>query len=263
MSPSSWGSRSLLILILAIVTFRLIVVADGAPTGDSATKTDKLEQLNNSPKDLERLRAMFLGSQLQAIQNYQQRQALAHLNQGNSSSQDQSQVLKDQSIHVVPLSALPALSTDGGNSSAHQFILYQSLRANASGQESNSDDKDDDRLAKLVSHDANFKNDARQSSLFPGLVSSNFGNSFGVGGGNTNPLMNGALFRQPMVPTPMRMPHLSSSPFGSLTTLTLTGQRPQQQQQPRPKSSIIGNTGGSMALTNDNVVVVNVLSGNY
>ena len=87
--------------------------------------------------------------------------------------------------------------------------------------------------------------DARQSSLFSGLKSP-FNPTFPTSLG-ANPLMNN-LLHPPSFPT---LPSLPTFPQAT-------------PKPPRPpKSSVIGNNGGSMALTNDNVVVVNVLSNNY
>ena len=85
-------------------------------------------------------------------------------------------------------------------------------------------------------------NDARQASLFQGFRP--FNNPLG----QTYPL-GGGLVQSPSFP---QMPSFQS--FPSLPTF------PRRQQ---PKTSIIGGGGGPMALTNDNVVVVNVLSSNF
>lgn len=119
--------------------------------------------------------------------------------------------------------------------------------------------------------------DARQSSLlsnlhFPGTnplgLGGGLGNPLGLGGVNnplglgsisnplglggvSNPLAMNSLFQAPKIPT---MPTLPALPTFSLSTPKPTL---------RAKSSIIGNNGGPMSLTNDNVVVVNVLSNNW
>lgn len=93
---------------------------------------------------------------------------------------------------------------------------------------------------------------ARQSGLFSGLNSFMASNpmqqsGFGLNGlSNANPLLQGVgnLLQ-------------SAQKFPSLTPAT-----PSKPPAPVKSSSLIGNNGGSTALTNDNVVVVNVLSYN-
>lgn len=102
---------------------------------------------------------------------------------------------------------------------------------------------------KLSGNDTT-RNDPRQSSLFSGFRPAVFPGTLGSGL-NSNALN---MIRPPSFPSLPSLPTLPTFP-----TLPLPTQKP-----PRPpKSSIIGNNGGSMALTNDNVVVVNVLSNNY
>lgn len=90
------------------------------------------------------------------------------------------------------------------------------------------------------------QNEARQSGLFSGFMPNIMATnplqqpSFGLTG--TNPLFEGMgnLLKQ------------TKNPFAPATP----------KPAPPPRSSLIGNNGGSTALTNDNVVVVNVLSYN-
>lgn len=102
---------------------------------------------------------------------------------------------------------------------------------------------------KEPAHAAVDKSEGRQSSLFnafklqtPSLLT-----------GATNPLMSGFM-QQPSIPA---LPALPSFPsFASLAKPSTP------KPYAPPKTSIIGNNGGPMAMTNDNVVVVNVFSNN-
>lgn len=91
---------------------------------------------------------------------------------------------------------------------------------------------------------------ARQSSLFSGFKlpsSPAFANTFS----GASPFLSN-LAQPPTLPTLPKLP--------TLPTLPVITPKPPKP----PKSSIISNNnGGPMALTNDNVVVVNVLSNNY
>lgn len=99
---------------------------------------------------------------------------------------------------------------------------------------------------------------SRQSNIFSGFTfpgAATFPNPLlgGAGGLNSNPFLTN-LMRSPTLPTLPGLPTLPPLPKFPLAT----------PKPPRPpKSSVIGNNGGTMALTNDNVVVVNVLSNNY
>lgn len=116
------------------------------------------------------------------------------------------------------------------------------------------DDIDEDSVV-ISSHLVHDTPHGRQSSFFQGFRPP-FPNSIGGGG----PFGGGSYGGSPFganngfsgMIRPPPLPPLPSFPaFGG-------------QQQPRPpKTSIIGNGGGPMALTNDNVVVVNVLSSNF
>lgn len=101
-----------------------------------------------------------------------------------------------------------------------------------------------------VSHsNVGLKSDARQSSLFSSFrppVLSGLGSS-------TNPVLGSSPFMSNLLSRPSELPKFPA--------FSLIGATP---KPPKPaKSSIIGNNGGTTALTNDNVVVVNVLSNNY
>lgn len=89
------------------------------------------------------------------------------------------------------------------------------------------------------------QNEARQSSFFSGL-------------GRMNPLAGGDLFKPISMPTFPKLPDLTASMKPQQPPVVPTLPPP----APKPKTSIIGGGSGPMALTNDNVVVVNVLSSN-
>lgn len=89
--------------------------------------------------------------------------------------------------------------------------------------------------------------EARQSSFLTGL------HLPGTNPLGSNPLANN-LFQSAK---PFQLPTMPS--FPPLPSIPMMTPKP----PPQPKSSIIGNNGGPMSLTNDNVVVVNVLSNNW
>lgn len=124
---------------------------------------------------------------------------------------------------------------------------------NTSPSNDTNPDSSDDSLTSVSAHESGHsKNDARQSSLFSGL---------GLGGSNSafqNPLASG-MFKPMTLPPIPTLPALSlEPPTAGLPSSPLAPPPP----PPRPpKTSILGG-GGPMALTNDNVVVVNVFSNN-
>jgi hypothetical protein len=254
-----------LISFVAVAALLCLVLID-RPKMTGCAPSAALDELASS-SNAARLKQMFLDSQIDAIRNYHEHQTLERLK--DASNQTGPNRPSFPTIQVIPLTgdarnkSLRELFAEFQNSPTKwtQQALVNSSNGNDTSNENdvNNDDNVDDKLTKSVQHDTkDLKNDARQSSLFPGVVSPAFGNSFGIGGGNTNPLVNGAFLRPPsafaVLPTMPTMPSLHGFRLP-------TGQ---QQQAPRPpKTSVIGNGGGSMAMTNDNVVVVNVLSGNY
>lgn len=111
--------------------------------------------------------------------------------------------------------------------------------------------EDDDALINLQSTDhivSDHKNDARQASLFSNLM--------GPALPSLSPPSFSGVSSNPFVSNILSTPQLPKLP-----TFTLPSPTPKPAKP--PKSSIIGNNGGTTALTNDNVVVVNVLSNNY
>lgn len=105
-------------------------------------------------------------------------------------------------------------------------------------------------------HDSPLHTEARQSSFLSGLKLP------GTNPLNPNPF-GGGLFHTPSFPSLPTMPLMPTVPvlptLPPLPTLPILTPKP----PPRPKTSIIGDSAGPMSLTNDNVVVVNVLSGNW
>lgn len=154
------------------------------------------------------------------------------------------------SSNLARLRKMYSESSDLAHQSLHELLILKHLI----------NESDDSNSTKLEGTDLNASilpllenlakhNEARQSSLFNSFklpASQPFANPFGT----YNPLMNN-LLKPPSLPTLPMLP--------TLPTFQLPSPRPSRP----PKSSIIGNNGGSMALTNDNVVVVNVLSNNY
>lgn len=180
-------------------------------------------------KDGERLRQMFQDSHKLALQGLYESNALDLIQRVSNAS-------KNNSI----LSNNPLLSIDFGNN-PDKIAKGPVGSSSTVEDQTNSNSREEDRIAEKLKgsthNDLHLKNDARQAYLFPGLARPTFPNAFG----STNPLMAGLPpFR------PLSMPSFPTFPT------------------PRPpKTSIIGNNGGAMALTNDNVVVVNVLSSNF
>lgn len=179
--------------------------------------------------DGQRLKSMFQRSHMQAIKNYYEQQALKMLGPGVSNSS-----------HVDAIQD-PVIPADLFKSS-HQTLANGTETVSESDKTSENNE-DESTVKKNIenNHDHYLHNDARQSSLFsafrpPSLISPL---------GTTIPMNN--LFRPPTLP--------------SLPTLQLP--RPAPRPPSPPKTSVIGNSGGPMALTNDNVIVVNVLSGNW
>lgn len=104
--------------------------------------------------------------------------------------------------------------------------------------------------------------DARQASIFSGLHMPG-SSPFLLGQQNLfqqNPLAANNLFQQPKLPNLATFPTLPKMPtLPPLLSLPTVSMKP----PPKPKMSVIGNDGGPMSLSNDNVVVVNVLSNNW
>ena len=201
----------------------------------------------NQGKTVQRLREMFEKSQAEAINNFYEQKALKMM--ANPVDALDSEPAR---IKFIPMSLLDSHNnTDAnqlkGDQMSAKYLVVKQIESSMKKNESSTDEADDNEdsiKAKSNQSDQHGKNDARQSSYFGGLGGpQRFGNTFG----STNPMMGGFL----------RQPTFAALPaFPTISPFTTRPPRP-------PKSSIIGNNGGAMALTNDNVVVVNVLSGNY
>lgn len=217
-------------LLNIIFLFSMIRISNSASINDL-----------HDARSIQRLRNMLDRSRALAINNFYEQQALKMMVSSNVTHQQ-------PTILFVPITSDDSSqSSNKDGESRNEYLIMSHLGRDETGHEA----IDNEELITRNSngtHTSNAKSDARQSSLFGGLPSSGFGNGFG----SSNPLMNN-LFKPPTFPTlpPLTFPTLAPfRPFGQQTTR-------------QPKTAIIGNGGGAMALTNDNVVVVNVLSGNY
>lgn len=190
-----------------------------------------------NPDVVQRLREMFDKDQTQAINDFYEQQALSAMTNPISSHPN------GPVTRLVPISFV---NLDAGKNASQQPSWKYVVVAPKENE-----DKDDTTGQSIAinsngTHEAHLKSDARQSSLFGAFPSTGFGNG---GLGSSNPFNSGVggLMRPPSLSMPSMAPF---RPFGPQTTRA-------------PKTAIIGNGGGAMAMTNDNVVVVNVLSGNY
>jgi len=165
---------------------------------------------------------MFHQSQLQAIKDYYEQEALKTMMPPTNSNNT-----KGPHHYVVPL-----VGEDTED-------LLQ--RVNSTKVMSVIDKSSDAELKSNHSSSGHQHSDPRQSSFFSSFRPPTLTNPLGV----INPMAN--LLKPPSLPT---LP---------------TFQLPQPAYSPPapPRRAIIGNGGGPMALTNDNVVVVNVLSSNW
>lgn len=193
--------------------------------------TEEVSELEKmSPKSIERLRNMFRQSHKLATDGLIEFNVMRHLKDGHVNpmvaQNDARESRASDSLGNLDL------TTQGQDNFAAEFQGKQGETNSGSGKEFSLVDPQSKETAK---------SDARQSSF---LSSFKFPPN-----PMTNPLGSNSLM--PNLLTPLALPSLPSLPI-----MTPRPSRP-------PKSSIIGNNGGSMALTNDNVVVVNVLSNNY
>lgn len=200
----------------------------------------------NSAETDKRLRGMFEKSQAEAINDFYEQKALKMMSNPIDAHDSEPNLIK-----FIPVSMLDSLNKTGadpikGDQVSAKYLIVKNIESSvkkgtsAKDQANDGDDGQDLIEEKINQADQHTKNGPRQTSFFGGQPG--FGNAFT----SSNPIMGG-LLRPQTFPTFPAFPTL-----GPFTT------RP-----PRPKTSIIGNSGGAMALTNDNVVVVNVLSGNY
>lgn len=225
-SPESLALASILMVALAVSSL------ESAPV----TLDPK------DPATMQRLREMFVRGQTQAINDFYEQKALKAM---TNSSQT------EPSMRFIPIASS---SPNGSASGQVGSGLVKYLIVKPMIQDKNGETKEDDQVFLIKTngtHEAHLRSDARQSSLFGGFPSGGLGNGFGNGFGNglgSSSPFGGGLLRPP-----------SLSAFPTLAPFGPFG----HQQTRQPKSAIIGNGGGAMALTNDNVVVVNVLSGNY
>lgn len=195
-----------------------------------ANETDR-KALLLDPKNVERLREMFARSHelaLAGLYEFGPLNPLKHKSKELATVSDGNLIQKSSIINEAPGVGDDIASVI--DNKLKQTVTNGSLKVN---EETRDQDK------KNLHHDVHAKSDARQSSLF-----SSFRPSFPTLG-STNPLM-GSFLRPPSLPT---LPTMATFPT------------PYQPPPRQPKTSVIGNSGGPMALTNDNVVVVNVLSG--
>lgn len=261
-------------LLAAVLCF---VLMDGASSTLSASDQAKQRAQQMKPEDVHRIKSMFKKSNEVATDGLYEMNVLKHLRQtftnrlknSGQTMDSRGQPEGDSSKITVHLDANPNDPTKVNNKK--QYLIHtdynptehklieeapQMLKSQAALLKSpiNSDEKKigamEDSILKFL-HIVDDKaanqthSEARQTSLFPGFqlpTTPAFPMSM-----NSNPLMSGLL-------KPPTFPHLPSlPPFPAFSA----------PAAPRPKTSVIGNSGGPMALTNDNVVVVNVLSGNY
>lgn len=214
---------------LVVIAISMLVRVESAPSLDL-----------NDPKTVQRLREMFQNSHQQSISDYYEQEALKMMTNIAADSER-----KDKS-KIIPIALLnPEAKINGSNINEQ---LMKNLFVRYDVNESKASEDQEVTLQPKSTHHNNdhIKSDPRQSSLFNsyGFAPNNgFGNAFN----SPNPL-GGFLVARPTLPT---LPQ-----FPAFNPLVPRSTRP-------PKTSIIGNNGGPMALTNDNVVVVNVLSGNY
>lgn len=175
--------------------------------------------------DAERLRKMFQLSQLQAIKGYFE-QRMPHL-QGVGVSQNNAShgpIGHSEQVLAMPLST-------------YQSLIDSQRDGNKSGDEKDLALELSSTTSRPDTNKHNhLHNEARQGSLFSGLSPPSL----------MNPMNN--FLRPPSLPALPSLPAF---------------QMPMPRPPPPPKTSIIGGGGGPMALTNDNVVVVNVFSGNW
>lgn len=215
--------------LVIVLSISAILCAESRPTSDADEISKKLKDEEN----VQRLRQMFLESHKLATASLHEhnvlRQIQKHFNEHVGGNLDASGVVKPEESENVII-----LFDDQRGPGKYPPVTGQS-KENLDAAKDVIVVSDVDEQAEKSSSITHSKQDARQSSFFSNLKL--------PGNPVSNPIMGG--FSMPTFP-----------PMPTLPVFTPRPPRP-------PKSSIIGNNGGSMALTNDNVVVVNVLSGNY
>lgn len=236
----------------AIMCMVIILQISSVKTTESH---NEIGQFNE--KDLRRLRQMLGESKKLAAESSLEMNMLDLIRRNNALKHEGTVI--DQNQHSKEGST--TVFRDEKGSSSHYEItgrnLDSAIHTNVMDTKNNSskpkidDDKEEDSIAEqLVKHPSdNVKSETRQS-LFSPLRFPAMNPTLSNSGYATNPFMNNIL-HPPTLQSFSTLPALPSLPV-----LTPQSHRP-------PKTSIIGNGGGPMALTNDNVVVVNVLSGNY
>lgn len=237
------------ILIIVATTF---LVGANSPTDIKASQ--KASQL--SRKEVERLRQMFRGSHKLATESLDELNILRHLQEKfgvhSSGSMGQNGLVEKDSHKLT-------VHRDGKDHDDNQYQISSKMADNPrNGTATTAKAPADDDIVveeRPNPQGSNLHSDsyARQSSLFSGF---NFpaNPALGAGLAGSNPFLS-RLAQPPSFPILPSLPTLPALPTFPLVT----------PKPPKPaKSSIISNTnGGPMALTNDNVVVVNVLSNNY
>lgn len=199
-------------------------------------QADQQESSKLDVKTIDRLRAMFRDSHKMATDGLVEFNVMRHI--------------KDKFDTVRPKLNSPYPNSDQPRSSSREMHNLNE-REKLSSDEKDSPTKttslpsaDDHTRSKMI------KSDARQSSFLSGFK---FPSS-----PLSNPLASNPFGSSPFGSNPLAPNLLSPFSLPSLPTLPSAAPKPS-----KPKSSIIGNNGGATSLTNDNVVVVNVLSNNY
>lgn len=236
----------------------LIIIAAAFLVGANSPQDMKasLKASQLSRKEVERLRQMFRGSHKLATESLDELNILRHLQEKfgvhSSGSMGQDGLVEKDSHKLT-------VHRDGKDHGDNQYqISSKTMDKPKNGTATTAKAPVDDDIVveeRPNSQNGNLHSDshARQSSLFSGF---NFpaNPALGTGLSGSNPFLS-RLAQPPSLPS---LPSLPALP--SLPTFPLVTPKPAKP----PKSSIISNNnGGPMALTNDNVVVVNVLSNNY
>lgn len=258
----------------AIVEFVLLLgvstalLAEAGPLEDEAAQ--KVAKLDS--KTVERLRHMFNDSQKLASQSLYEWIVLNQLKQKNEELQKHEGAIVGQSGEQTDSGKVIVHRDNQDGSSNGEYLISKQIKQVAGDNKALSGGRQAaenlptelvvENLAPVAVHDdknpndnTKERNDARQTNLFSTFNHPPGGHlgTFPVGQGLFS-ISSPTLARLPAMPTMPTMPTLSTMP-----TLPIITPRPAKPA----KSSVIGNNGGAMALTNDNVVVVNVLSNNY
>lgn len=191
------------------------------------------------PKEANRLRNMYASSLDLAVKGMFEANAMNAMNQlamSHSQSSDNSTTARAPATGTMVRIRPYLIIGDHGTPSP-------SLNETKTSNGKSEDDEIAEHLIKSGHHDTHKHNDARQSGFWPGMRPSFPG---GLGSPGYPNLMGG-------------LPQIHPPSFPSFQMFPGGGG---QSHRP-PKTSVIGNSGGAMALTNDNVVVVNVLSSNF